>query len=64
MSEAEETIAPPPGGARVLEEGEIINDGDLHWNAKVKHWVAVTPQGEERVTAGQRGLYCRKDGDL
>jgi hypothetical protein len=47
-----------------LEEGEIINDGDLHWNAEVKHWVAVTPQGEERVTAGQRGLYCRKDGDL
>jgi hypothetical protein len=43
-----------------LEEGEIINDGDLHWNAQVKHWVAVTPQGEERVGSGQRGLYCRK----
>ena len=64
MSEAEQTIAPPPGGARVLEEGEIINDGDLHWNAAVKHWVAVTPQGEERVASGQRGLYCRKNGDL
>ena len=23
----------PPAGARVLEEGEIINDGDLHWNS-------------------------------
>jgi hypothetical protein len=47
-----------------LEEGEIINDGDLHWNAGVKHWVAVTPQGEERVARGQRGFYCRKNGDL
>lgn len=64
MSETETTTAPLPAGARVLEEGEIINDGDLHWNAEVKHWVAVTPQGEERVTAGQRGLYCRKEGDL
>ena len=64
MSQAEQTIAPPPAGARVLEEGEIINDGDLHWNAAVKHWVAVTPQGEERVAPGQRGLYCRKNGDL
>jgi hypothetical protein len=32
-----------------LEVGEIINDGELHWNATVKHWVAVAPQGEERV---------------
>jgi hypothetical protein len=47
-----------------LEEGEIINDGDLHWNAEVKHGVAVTPQGEERVARGQRGFYCRKNGDL
>jgi hypothetical protein len=32
-----------------LEVGEITNDGDLHWHATVKHWVAVAPQGEERV---------------
>ena len=64
MSEAEQTIAPPPAGARVLEEGEIINDGDLHWNLEVKHWVAVTPQGEEKVAAGQRGFYCRRNGDV
>ena len=63
MSHANQTIAPPPAGARVLEEGESINDGDLHWNATVKHWVAVTPQGEERVGQGQRGLYCRRNGD-
>jgi len=54
MSEAEQTIAPPPAGARVLEEGEMINDGDLHWNAEVKHW-------EEKVAPGQRGFYCRKN---
>ena len=63
MSEAEHTNASPPAGARLLEEGEIINDGDLHWNATVKHWVAVTPQGEERVAPGQRGLYCRRNGE-
>jgi len=45
-----------------LEVGEIINDGDLHWNPTVKHWVAVT-QGEEKVEIGQRGFYCRKNGD-
>lgn len=60
---SEERTAPPPTGARILEEGEIINDGDLHWNPTVKHWVAVTPQGEERVTAGQRGFYCRRNGN-
>jgi hypothetical protein len=43
-----------------LEVREIINDGDLHWNTTVKHWVAVTPQGEERVAAGQHGLYCAR----
>jgi len=44
--------------------GEIIEDGDLHWNPKMKHWVAVTPQGEEKVEPGQHGFYCRKSGDL
>jgi hypothetical protein len=61
MSEAVKTKPKLPGNARLLEVGEIINDGDLHWNTTVKHWVAVTPQGEERVAAGQHGLYCRKD---
>jgi hypothetical protein len=45
-----------------LEVGEIINDGELRWNATVKHWVAVAPQGEERVAPGQHGLYSRKNG--
>jgi hypothetical protein len=42
----------------------MIEDGDLHWNATVKHWVAVTPQGEERVEPGQDGFYYRKNADL
>jgi hypothetical protein len=63
MREATETTPKLPHGARLLEVGETINDGDLHWNATVKHWVAVTPQGEEKVEAGQQGLYCRKSGD-
>jgi hypothetical protein len=62
MNEAGEPKPKLPDGARVLEVGEIIQDGDLHWNSTVKHWVAVTPQGEERVEAGERGLYCRNDG--
>jgi hypothetical protein len=41
-----------------------IQDGDLHWNPTAKHWVAVTPQGEEKVEPGQHGFYCRKKGDL
>lgn len=61
MGGALETKPKLPVNARLLEVGEIINDGDLHWNATVKHWVAVTPQGEERVAARQHGLYCRKD---
>jgi hypothetical protein len=44
--------------------GEIIEDGDLHWQPALKHWVAVTPQGEEKVESAQYGLYCRKNGDL
>jgi len=62
MSEATETKPKLPDDARLLEVGEIINDGDLHWNATVKHWVAVAPQGEERVAPGQHGRYCRKKG--
>ena len=53
----------PPQGARVLEAGEIIQDGDLHWNEAVKRWVVITPQGEERVEAGQHGYYCRKSDE-
>jgi len=63
MSEAIETKPKLPHGARLLEVGEIINDGDLHWNPTVQHWVAVTPQGEEKVEAEQHGFYCRKNGD-
>jgi len=58
-----ETHPTPPKNARVLEVNEIINDGDLHWNSTVKHWVAVTPQGEERVQADQVGCYYRKNAD-
>jgi len=61
MSEATETKPKLPEDARLLEVGEIFND-DLHWNATVKHWVAVAPQGEERVAPGQHGLYSRKNG--
>jgi len=60
MSEAIETKPKLPPGARLLAAGETINDGDLHWNATVKHWVAVTPQGDEKVQAEKYGFYCRK----
>ena len=63
MSEAIETKPKLPDGARLLEVGEVIQDGDLHWNSTVKHWVAVTPQGEEKVEAEYHGFYCRKNGD-
>ena len=63
MSEAIETKPKLPKGARLLQVGEMINDGDLHWNAIVKHWVAVTPQGEEKVEAEQYGFYGRKNED-
>ena len=62
MSEALEAKPKLPDDAWLLEVGEIINDGDLHWNATVKRRVAVTPQAEERVAPGQHGLYCRKNG--
>lgn len=64
MNETDETKPPPPDGARRLEVGESIQDGDLHWNPTVGHWVAVTPQGDERVQPGQDGCYYRKKGDL
>jgi hypothetical protein len=63
MGTADETKPTPPDDARLLEVGEIIQDGDLHWNTTMKHWVAVTPQGEEKVEPGQHGFYCRKSGD-
>jgi hypothetical protein len=56
MSEALEAKPKLPDDAWLLEVGEIINDGDLHWNATVKRWVAVTPQAEEKVAPGQHGL--------
>ena len=58
-----ETKPKLPDGARALEVGEVIQDGDLHWNSTVKHWVAVTPQGEEKVEAEHHGFYARKNGD-
>jgi hypothetical protein len=64
MSATDETKPTPPDNARPLKVGEMIEDGDLHWNATVKHWVAVTPQGEERVEPGKDGFYYRKNADL
>jgi len=64
MNATNETKPAPPDDARPLEVGEVIQDGDLHWNTTVKHWVAVTPQGEERVEPGQEGFYYRKNADL
>lgn len=64
MSATDETKPAAPDNARPLQVGEMIEDGDLHWNATVKHWVAVTPQGEERVEPGQDGFYFRKNADL
>jgi hypothetical protein len=61
-SKAIETKLKLPDDARLGEVSEIINDGDLQWNATVKYWVAVAPQGEERVAPGQHGLYSRKNG--
>src|SRR4029453_3656889 len=52
MTETEETKPTPPHGARLLEIGETIQDGDLHWNSTEKHWLAVTPPGEEKVEPG------------
>jgi len=64
MNATGQTKPAPPKDAKRLEIGEVIQDGDLHWNATVKRWVAVTPQGEERVEAGQDGFYYRKNADL
>ena len=64
MNATDQTKPAPPKDARRLEVGDIIEDGDLHWNSTVRHWVAVTPQGEERVASGQEGFYYRKNADL
>jgi hypothetical protein len=64
MNATDQTKPAPPKDARRLEVGEVIQDGDLHWNTKVNHWVAVTPQGEERVETGQDGFYYRRTADL
>lgn len=63
MTDADQKKPELPAGARLLNVGDIIQDGDLHWQPAVKHWVAVTPQGEEKVEPGQYGFYCRKDSD-
>ena len=63
MKQTDEAKPTPPKDARILDVNEIIQDGDLHWNPTVKHWVAVTPQGEERVQADHHGCYCRKNED-
>ncbi|MFL6584474.1 MAG: hypothetical protein ACJ8KU_08140 [Chthoniobacterales bacterium] len=62
MSDHNDKKGPPPApaNARLLHTGEIINDGDLHWQPAVERWVAVTPQGEETVGPDQEGRYCRK----
>lgn len=59
MNETTERKPDLPKGARALNVGDPIQDGDLHWNPSVKHWVAVTPQGDEKVEPGQDGFYCR-----
>jgi hypothetical protein len=64
MNATDQKKPAPPKDARRLEVGEIIEDGDLHWNVTVKRWVAVAPQGEERVEPGQDGFYYRKNADL
>ncbi len=64
MSAAKEGPRAPPDNAKRLAVGKTIEIGDLHWNATVKHWVTVTPQGEERVEPGQDGFYYRKNADL
>ncbi len=64
MNETDEAKPKLPDSARILEIGEIIQDGDLHWRPGVKHWVAITPQGEEKVEPGQHGFYCRMKSDL
>jgi hypothetical protein len=64
MTEAGETKPTPPNGVRLLKVGETIQDGDLHWNSTERRWLAVTPQGEEKVEPGQHGFYCRQSRDL
>lgn len=64
MSTSNETRPAPPKDAQRLEAGEIIEDGDLHWNTTVKRWVAVTPQGEERVDPAHVGFYYRRNAEL
>ena len=64
MNATDQSAPTPPDGARILEVGETIRDGDLHWNGTVRHWVAVTPQGDERVESDESGFYCRTNDDL
>ena len=63
MTNEDEQKPEVPAGARLLDAGETINDGDLHWQPAVKKWMAVTPQGEEKVEASQQGFYCRKGAE-
>ena len=63
MSHEDESKPEVPAGARLLNAGETISDGDLHWRPAMNKWVAVTPQGEEKVEAGEEGFYCRKPAE-
>jgi len=63
MNQTSEAKPKVPKGAVILEVGQIIQDGDLHWNPTVKHWLAVSPQGEEKVEPEQHGFYARRSTD-
>ncbi|MBA2435533.1 MAG: hypothetical protein H0V54_10735 [Chthoniobacterales bacterium] len=63
MSATDDGPTAPPDNAKRLAVGDTIEDGNLHGNATVKRWVAVTPQGEERVEPGQGRFYYRKNAD-
>jgi hypothetical protein len=63
MTQTSEAKPKPPKGAVLLEVGQIIQDGDLHWNPTVKRWLAVAPQGEEKVEPEVFGFYARKNDE-
>jgi hypothetical protein len=62
MTQVDEGKPTPPEGACLLDVGEIIQDGDLHWQPALKRWVAGTPQSGEKVDL--YGFYRSKNGDL
>jgi hypothetical protein len=63
MNQADEMKPTPPHGARLLNVGEVIQDGDLHWQPALKQLgCSDATRSEEKVE--QYGFYCRKNGDL